>query len=124
MSLCPFCNFDRDRLVVESDVAIALRDAFLITEDNTLIFPRRHVTSIFHLTPEDLASLWAMVSGVRELLLQNLAVDGINISVNDGSAAGQSVEHAHVHNVPRRKGDVHDPKGGVRNIIPSKTRYW
>jgi diadenosine tetraphosphate (Ap4A) HIT family hydrolase len=124
MSLCPFCNLDRSKLIVESEVAFALLDAFPVTEGHTLIVPRRHVTSIFQLSPQDLAALWAMVGEVRQRLQQNLAFDGVNVGVNDGSAAGQTVEHAHIHLIPRINGDVQDPRGGVRNIIPSKARYW
>jgi diadenosine tetraphosphate (Ap4A) HIT family hydrolase len=124
MSLCPFCGFDRTKLVAESEVAIALLDAFPVTEGHTLIVPRRHVTSIFQLSSQDLAALWAMVGEVRQGLQQNLSIDGINIGVNDGSAAGQTIEHAHIHLIPRRKGDVQDPRGGVRNIISGKARYW
>jgi len=124
MNRCPFCSFNRDRLVAESEVAIALRDAFPVTEGHTLIVPRRHVSTIFQLSPEDLAALWAIVGEVRKRLHKDLTIDGINIGVNDGSAAGQTVEHAHIHVIPRRKGDVPDPRGGVRNIIPSKAHYW
>jgi diadenosine tetraphosphate (Ap4A) HIT family hydrolase len=73
---------------------------------------------------EEQSALWAMVAEVREALLNQFLADGINIGVNDGLAAGQTVEHAHIHLIPRRQGDVPDPRGGVRNIIPSKARYW
>ena len=86
--------------------------------------PRRHVTSIFDLSTQYQAALWVMVGQVRESLLQQFVADGINIGVNDGSAAGQTVKHAHIHLVPRRKGDVADPRGGMRNIIPGKAHYW
>jgi diadenosine tetraphosphate (Ap4A) HIT family hydrolase len=124
MNRCPFCEFDRARLVAESEVAIALRDAFRISEGHTLVLPRRHVTSIYDLSSEDQAAVWTLVGQVRGTLLHQFAADGINIGVNDGRAAGQTAEHAHIHVIPRRKGDVPDPRGGVRNIIRSKARYW
>jgi diadenosine tetraphosphate (Ap4A) HIT family hydrolase len=80
--------------------------------------------SIYQLSADEQSALWAMVGEVRALLLERYAPDGFNIAVNDGIAAGQTIEHAHIHVIPRRKGDVADPKGGVRNIIPEKARYW
>ena len=69
-------------------------------------------------------ALWMMVGEVRALLIQRYSPDGFNIAVNDGTAAGQTIAHAHIHLIPRRAGDVADPRGGVRNIIPENARYW
>jgi diadenosine tetraphosphate (Ap4A) HIT family hydrolase len=124
MSACPFCDFDRARLVLESESAIALRDGFPVADGHTLVIPRRHVPSIFQLSAPDQAALWVLVADVRELLIKDDFADAINIGVNDGWAAGQTIEHAHIHLIPRRRGDVADPRGGIRNIIPSKARYW
>lgn len=124
MKLCPFCDFDRSKLIEESECAIALRDAFPVTEGHALVIPRRHVASVYQLSAPDQAALWVLVGHVRETLQQQVAADGINIGINDGEAAGQTVEHAHIHVIPRRKGDVSDPRGGVRNIIPRTARYW
>jgi diadenosine tetraphosphate (Ap4A) HIT family hydrolase len=124
MNACPFCNFDRARLVLESESAIAMRDGFPVADGHTLVIPRRHVQSIFQLSAHDQAALWALVADVREQLIQDVSADAINIGVNDGWAAGQTLEHAHIHLIPRRQGDVPDPRGGIRNIIPSKARYW
>ena len=124
MTACPFCNFDRARLVLESESAIALRDGFPVADGHTLVIPRRHVKSIFDLSAADQAGLWVLVADVRERLIGDVSADAINIGVNDGWAAGQTVEHAHIHLIPRRQGDVVDPRGGIRNIIPSKARYW
>jgi diadenosine tetraphosphate (Ap4A) HIT family hydrolase len=124
MNTCPFCNFDRTRLVSESESAIVLRDGFPVADGHTLVIPRRHVRSIFQLNSADQAALWVLVTDVREQLIESVSADAINIGVNDGWAAGQTVEHAHIHLIPRRQGDVADPRGGIRNIIPSKARYW
>lgn len=124
MNLCPFCSFHQSRIVAGSEIAIALKDAFPVTEGHTLVVPRRHVMNIYELSAEDQAEMWALVGKVREVLLLQIAVDGDNIGVNDGWAAGQTVEHAHIHIIPRRKGDVPDPRGGIRNIISNKARYW
>ena len=76
------------------------------------------------LSEEDQAALWRLVALVRGKLAAELKPDGFNVGVNDGPAAGQTVLHAHVHVIPRRKGDVADPRGGVRWIMPAKARYW
>ena len=82
------------------------------------------MTSIFELTSEELATLWAQVATVRTLLAEKYRPDGFNIGVNDGAAAGQTVPHAHVHVIPRREGDVPDPRGGIRWVVPIKAKYW
>lgn len=124
MSSCPFCQIERERVLVESDVALAFLDTYPVTEGHTLVSPRRHLISIYQLSAVEQSALWAIVGEVRALLLQRYAPDAFNIAVNDGVAAGQTVEHAHIHIIPRRMGDVPDPRGGVRNIIPEKARYW
>ena len=91
---------------------------------HTLVVPRRHVASIFELTEEEWGAVWSMVGVVRRELADEEVPDGFNIGVNDGTAAGQTIAHAHVHVIPRRTGDVEDPRGGVRWVIPAKVRYW
>jgi diadenosine tetraphosphate (Ap4A) HIT family hydrolase len=124
MPSCPFCQADRDRVLLESEVAVSFLDAYPVTEGHTLISPRQHVTSIYQLSTGEQSALWAMVGEVRALLVRRYAPDAFNIAVNDGILAGQTIEHAHIHVIPRRKGDVLDARGGVRNIIPDKARYW
>ena len=120
MLTCPFCEFEQAGIVAESELAVALWDAHPVTEGHTLVVPRLHVTSIYQLSVQDQAALWVMVGQVREALIRRFAPDGINIAVNDGLAAGQTIDHAHIHIIPRRNGDVPDARGGVRNIIPSR----
>ena len=88
------------------------------------MIPRKHVVSLFELSTAEQADLWMLVASVREQLQQEFNPDGFNIGVNDGTAAGQTVLHAHVHVIPRYAGDVPDPRGGVRWIIPEKADYW
>jgi diadenosine tetraphosphate (Ap4A) HIT family hydrolase len=95
-----------------------------VTPRHTLIAPGKHVTSIFELTAQEQAELWSFVAKVRQRLLTGLKSDGFNIGVNDGFAAGQTIEHAHVHISPRRMGDVQDPRGGIRWIVEDKANYW
>ena len=121
---CPFCNLSADRVLMETATTIAFLDGYPIAEGHTLVIPRRHVASVFDLTEHDQQQLWRQVASVRQLLAQRYRLDGFNIGVNDGGAAGQTVPHAHVHVIPRRKGDVPDPRGGVRWIMPGRARYW
>ena len=124
MPTCPFCDLEQGRVLAESEVAVALWDAHPVTEGHALVVPRCLVMSIYELSVRDQAALWDMVGRVRETLIRQYAPDGINIGVNDGLAAGQTVDHAHIHIIPRRIGDVPDARGGVRNIILSRARYW
>ena len=107
-----------------SHVAIAFFDDFPVTEGHALVAPRHHVESLYQLSAEDQSALWKLVSDVRSLLVQRYTPDGFNIAVNDGTAAGQTIGHAHIHVIPRRVGDSPDPKGGIRKLFPEKERYW
>jgi diadenosine tetraphosphate (Ap4A) HIT family hydrolase len=124
MSSCPFCSLDTTRTWIENGHAIAFADSNPVTDGHTLVIPRKHVSSIYELTADEQASIWDLVAVVRERLLVGLKPDGFNIGVNDGLAAGQTVEHAHVHLIPRREGDVPDPRGGIRWIVADHAKYW
>jgi diadenosine tetraphosphate (Ap4A) HIT family hydrolase len=121
---CPFCHLEKLRITLENYCAVAFRDAFPVTEGHTLVVPRRHVASLFELSDEEQAAVWKLVALVRAKLARELNPDGFNIGVNDGAAAGQTVPHAHVHVIPRREGDVADPRGGLRWVLPARARYW
>jgi diadenosine tetraphosphate (Ap4A) HIT family hydrolase len=121
---CPFCHLEQSQLTLEKDPAVAFPDAFPVVEGHMLVVPRRHVASLFDLPDEELASIWRLVAEVRGKLAMELTPDGFTIGVNDGPAAGQTVLHAHVHVIPRRAGDVADPRGGVSWVVPAKAPYW
>jgi diadenosine tetraphosphate (Ap4A) HIT family hydrolase len=121
---CPFCSTLASDLVAENLHALARRDLYPLTEGHTLVVPREHVRSVFDLPPEGQQAVWRLVAEVRDQLLRMEGVEGVNVGINDGEAAGQTVAHAHVHVIPRRKGDVPDPRGGIRRIIPERARYW
>ena len=121
---CPFCNLEADKILLENEVGIALRDAFPVTEGHTLVVPKQHVASLFDLDANQQAALWQLAAEVRARLLEEFQPTGFNVAVNDGRAAGQTVMHAHIHVIPRYSGDIADPRGGVRQIIPKKARYW
>jgi diadenosine tetraphosphate (Ap4A) HIT family hydrolase len=120
---CPFCRSDR-KAVIETEFALAVLDGYPVAEGHTLVIPRRHVASLFDLPEEEQAAIWRLVADVRRRLADQYRPDGFNIGLNDGQAAGQTVMHAHVHVTPRRRGDVADPKGGVRWVVPDKAAYW
>jgi len=121
---CPFCRIPAHAEVAGSEHGIALVDAFPVTPGHTLVVPRIHVASLFQLPPEVQSDLWLLVSRVRSVMAEDPRVDGFTVGVNDGIAAGQTVPHAHIHVVPRRTGDVPDPRGGVRWVVPDRAAYW
>lgn len=124
MSTCPFCSQPKESCVAQTSTVRAFRDSFPVSKGHTLVVPVRHVASIFDLTADELAELWRVVAQVRQQLADEFHPDGFNIGVNDGTAAGQTVPHAHVHVIPRYTGDVSDPRGGVRWVFPTKADYW
>ena len=121
---CPFCSLSPDRVRWQNESFIAFTDGFPVSEDHTLVIPREHVQSIFNLSDGEQVALWSFVAMVRSKLENEIGLNAFNIGINDGAAAGQTVPHAHVHIIPRRDGDVDDPRGGIRWVIPSKAKYW
>jgi diadenosine tetraphosphate (Ap4A) HIT family hydrolase len=121
---CPFCALDPERVVISDLEVLAVNDGYPVTEGHTLVIPRRHVTTLFQLSLAEQANIWLFVSRVRDFLAAKLNVESFNVGVNDGKLAGQTVPHAHIHVIPRREGDVPDPRGGVRWVIPQKAAYW
>lgn len=124
MESCPFCDPDPERVVRRTRHAFALRDAFPVSEGHTLVIPARHVASLFDLPTEEQADVWRLVAEMRAELAERHEPDGFNIGVNDGAAAGQTVMHAHVHLIPRHRGDVPDPRGGIRWVLAGRAPYW
>ena len=122
---CPFCErLTASEVVVSDDFAAAVADGFPISPGHTLVVPRRHVGDFFSLSPEEQTAMWQLVGAVKQILEERHHPDAYNVGINIGDAAGQTIGHAHIHVVPRYSGDVPDPRGGVRWIIPSKAKYW
>jgi diadenosine tetraphosphate (Ap4A) HIT family hydrolase len=124
LSACPFCSLPPARIWLQTASTIAFRDGFPVSDGHTLVIPRRHVASLFELPEDEQREVWSQISIVRRRLEEEFNPDGFNIGLNDGEAAGQTVAHTHVHIIPRYRGDVPDPRGGVRWIIPQKAAYW
>lgn len=121
---CIFCNLDQNReILAENDLAIAFYDAFPVNPGHTLIIPKRHVANYFELTEEECVAIQALLKIVKDTVEEKFHPDGYNIGVNVNEAAGQSIFHVHIHLIPRYIGDVENPKGGVRGVIPAKQKY-
>lgn len=121
---CLFCGLPEARVIHSNSDAIAIRDGFPISEGHTLIIPRRHVRSFFDLTESERSSLLILLDTAKAALDSEYQPEGYNIGINDGAAAGQTIDHLHIHLIPRYDGDQADPRGGVRWVIPEKADYW
>ena len=119
---CVFCIPNRD-IVADSRLSLAFFDGFPVSKGHVLIVPKRHVRTIWDMDEEEYIDAFELVRKVKSILAERLKPDGFNVGVNCGEAAGQSVWHAHIHVIPRYKGDVSSSRGGVRNIIPGKGDY-
>jgi ATP adenylyltransferase len=123
-SECHFCEMSKDQLVAETELAYAVRDAFPVTLLHTLVIPKRHVSGYFELGRSELNACHSLLEQEKRVIEQaDESVEGFNVGVNEGEVAGQTVYHCHLHLIPRRRGDVEDPTGGVRNIFPGKGVY-
>lgn len=120
---CPFCTELRSGLeVAANEHAVALNDAYPLTDGHTLIVPRRHVADLFSLSSPEQAALWNLTVAIRDKLAREGVAD-FNVGANVGAAAGQTVGHAHVHLIPRRSGDVPDPACGIRCVVPNRQAW-
>src|SRR5512145_261506 len=120
---CAFCGVDRGRVAWSSSLAMALWDVYPVSLGHALVVPHRHAMSWSELTAEEKAALTAGVDAVRALIDERYRPDAYNVGFNDGEAAGQTIMHFHVHVIPRYQGDVLDPRGGVRWVLPDKAAY-
>lgn len=121
---CDFCGIDPNRVESESDYCFAVLDEFPVSPLHTLVIPKRHVTSYFELEPPEVNAIHGMLEEQRDKIrLQDQSISGFNVGFNDGKDAGQTIFHAHVHLIPRREGDVAEPRGGVRGVIPQNRNY-
>ena len=119
---CIFCNSEREVLLA-SPLSFAVFDSFPVSQGHALVIPKRHVATIWELTEREYADAFNLTRRVKDLIQKKFDPQGINVGVNCGEAAGQTVFHAHIHVIPRYKGDVFNPRGGVRNVIPGKGDY-
>ena len=118
---CPFCM--ASEAVLRNDLAFAIYDRAPVAPGHMLIIPRRHVADWFDTTPQEQSAMLALLELSRTLLRRERRPDGFNFGVNCGEAAGQSIFHVHMHLIPRYRGDMGDPLGGVRGVIPARQKY-
>ena len=121
---CLFCNSKKSGLVLENDLAYASYDSYPVSDHHCLIIPKRHVKDYFDLSNEELIACNDLIKIVKdEIVNKDSTVEAFNIGTNIGKISGQSIMHCHIHLIPRREGDVENPQGGVRSVIPSKQYY-
>jgi len=124
LSNCVFCTIDKKRILFKDEFFFVIRDMYPVTNLHTLIIPNRCIISFFDLTENEQSRLNKIIEDQRSLLIkEDLSITGFNIGINDGKDAGQTVMHCHIHLIPRRKGDVKNPRGGVRGVIPEMQGY-
>ena len=121
---CIFCKIRKEELQFENQLAYSSKDSYPVSEFHSLIVPKRHVETYFDLTEEEIQACNDLILKTKEKILKlDPSVKGFNIGTNAGKVAGQSIMHCHIHIIPRRDGDVENPQGGVRSVIPSKQYY-
>jgi diadenosine tetraphosphate (Ap4A) HIT family hydrolase len=124
MTDCVFCNIPKERILRETADWYVIRDLYPVSPGHTLFIPKLHITDQWDLSTGAWFYLQFLLRDMKKELDKEYSPDGYNIGINNGAAAGQTVFHLHVHMIPRYKGDVEDPRGGVRYVIPDKVRYW
>jgi diadenosine tetraphosphate (Ap4A) HIT family hydrolase len=121
---CPFCTLPPERILDSNEYGVVIRDGFPISNGHTLVIPKRHVGSFFETTQDEKFALLALLETAQKQLKKKFNPPSFNIGINDGKEAGQTVPHLHIHLIPRYEGDMNDPRGGIRWIIPEKAKYW
>ena len=123
-SPCLFCNISESVWAHENDLAFASYDSYPVSEHHCLIIPKRHIKDYFDLSKDELMACDKLIKTVKdEILAKDQSVKGFNLGTNIGKVSGQSILHCHFHLIPRREGDVENPQGGVRSVIPNKQHY-
>lgn len=123
--MCVFCDKEiMARQVAERGSVFAIADKYPVTSGHLLVIPRRHVDDWFAMSDKERADTLEIIGLLRERILQeDPSVTGFNIGMNCGHSAGQTVMHAHIHLIPRRDGDIFDPRGGIRGCVPDMMQY-
>ena len=116
----PFLN---KKKIIENENAFGIFDGFPVSKGHVLVIPKRVVAEIFDLNEEEYSSCFNLVKDVKKILEEEFKPDGFNIGINNGEKAGQTIFHAHIHVIPRYSGDVDNPRGGIRHVIPGKGDY-
>ncbi len=121
---CLFCNIEKSGSAHENDLAYASYDSYPVSEYHCLIIPKRHIKDYFDLSNDELFACNELIKILKkEIISKDSSVKGFNLGTNIGKVSGQSILHCHFHLIPRREGDVENPQGGVRSVIPNKQHY-
>lgn len=121
---CLFCNAKESGIAAENEFAYASYDSYPVSGLHCLIIPKRHVKDYFEMSDEELLACNDLIIKIKnEILAKDKTVKAFNIGTNAGKISGQSIMHCHIHLIPRREGDVENPQGGVRSVIPKKQHY-
>ena len=121
---CIFCSVRKDELLFENNLAYASTDSYPVSKLHSLVVPKRCIKNFFELNDQEIIACNDLIKKLqKKILSEDNTVKGFNIGTNSGKAAGQSIFHCHIHVIPRREGDVKNPQGGVRSVIPSKQHY-
>ena len=121
---CIFCDVKKQDIIYENDYAFVSYDSYPVSKFHSLIIPKRHIKNFFDLNDKELNACNELIKKIKSKIENddNL-VEGFNLGTNTGSVAGQTIMHCHIHLIPRRRGDVENPQGGVRGVIPLKQHY-
>ena len=121
---CIFCKIRKEELQFENELAYSSTDSYPVSKLHSLIVPKRHVQNYFDLNQAEIQACNELIFKAKDQILkEDSTVKGFNIGTNVGKEAGQSIMHCHIHLIPRREGDVENPQGGVRSVIPLKQHY-
>jgi len=120
---CLFCHPKENEIIAENEHALLVTDTFPVSDGHCLVIPRRHIKTFFDCSPEENAAFHELTLHAKKHLDEKYSPDAYNIGSNNGLEAGQSVFHLHIHIIPRYDGDVENPKGGVRWVIPKNSQY-
>ena len=118
---CVFCQM-KD-YILENELAYAIYDKYPVGKGHMLFIPKRHVKDFFDITKEEREAIFELIDEGKKLLDKKYSPDSYNVGINCGEHAGQTIMHVHVHLIPRYIGDMKDPTGGVRGVIPEKMKY-
>ena len=121
---CIFCSIQQNELIFENSLAYASKDSYPVTKFHSLVVPKRCIKNYFELNDKEILACDNLIKKLQQKITsEDSTVKGFNVGTNSGKVAGQSIFHCHIHVIPRREGDVENPQGGVRSVIPSKQHY-
>lgn len=113
---CIFCEYSKEEYIAENDLCFAIFDKFPVNKGHALIIPKRHFQNYFDATKEEIAAMYDLSHEVKKIIDKKYSPDGYNVGVNVNHEGGQTIMHLHMHIIPRYKGDIEDPRGGIRRI--------